>query len=69
MEPEERLTKEELEFQNNLINKMQEAVYARRAWEEHLGKKYDLSEEDGVTSDGVIKRGVNKKSNSEEPVD
>lgn len=69
MEPEERLTEEELEFQNNLINKMQEAVYARRAWEEHLGKKYDLSEEDGVTSDGVIKRGVNKKSNSEEPVD
>jgi len=68
MEPEERLTEEELEFQKNLISKMQEAVHARRVWEEHLGQKYNLSEEDGVTSDGVIKRGVNKRGNEEEPV-
>lgn len=56
---EEFLSEDELSYQTYLLNKYQEVLIARRFWQEHLANKYTLDENDGVTTDGKIRRGVN----------
>lgn len=60
----EKLSEDEIAYQNYILSKYQELALARKFWQEHLASKYSLKETDGVTTDGYIKRGV---SNSEQP--
>lgn len=60
----EKLSEDEIAYQSFILSKYQELAYARKMWQEHLANKYSLNEQDGVTTDGFIKRGV---TNQEQP--
>ena len=61
-EETEKLSKDELAFQARILNKYNEILIARRIWQEHLAEKYSLTEKDGVTADGYIKRNYYQSS-------
>lgn len=58
---QEKLSNDEIEFQQTLLRKQEEVDAAYRVWKEHICQKYKLTNEDAITADGIIHRGVNQQ--------
>jgi hypothetical protein len=65
---QEKLSDDEIEFQQTLVRKQEEVDSAYRVWKEHICHKYELTSEDAITANGIIHRGDNQQD-VEKPAD
>lgn len=52
----EKISQDELAYMNTLLMRLQEVISAKRVWEEHLSRKYQLNANDTITNQGEITR-------------